>query len=73
MSSDPGISAAREIGLCGKFSMGLYDEFQKNSCNFGAAARRRRTDVRQDVAELDAIDLKPAFGSWETMGGLRKS
>jgi hypothetical protein len=42
-------------------------KFQKNSCDFCAAARR--TAKRQDVVELGATDLKRAFGSgrpWES-------
>jgi hypothetical protein len=43
-------------GSTEKFLWGSMVKFQKNSCNFGTAARR--TVVRQDVVELDATDLK---------------
>jgi hypothetical protein len=41
--------------------------FQKTTCNFGAAPRRAAE--RENFAELDATDLKRAFGSgkpWES-------
>ena len=56
-------------GSAQKFVWGSMVDFQKISCNFGAAARR--TAKRQDVVELNlaATDLKRAFGSgrpWES-------
>jgi hypothetical protein len=47
-------SGAGDIGLCA-FVRGSMVNFQKTSCNFGAAARR--TEERQDFVELGAFEL----------------
>jgi hypothetical protein len=48
------MSAACDIGLCGKVSMGLYDEISENRYSFGAEPRR--TGDRENFAVLDAFD-----------------
>ena len=61
------MSAAGDIGLCGKVSMGLYGEILENSCDFSPAPTH--TVERQHFVELGAFELICAFYSgrpWES-------